>query len=60
MEPLAMGKIIFSGFFNNASSEDQDTCVLEYYSHVLELITDCCVHRLVTVAHAITCSILNS
>jgi hypothetical protein len=24
MEPLAMGKIIFSAFFNIASSEDQD------------------------------------
>ena len=45
MEPLAMGKIIFSAFFNIASSEYQNTCLLEYCSHVLELSTDCCVQR---------------
>ena len=45
MEPLAMGKIIFSAFFNIVSSEDQNACLLEYCLHVLQLITDCCVHR---------------
>jgi len=45
MEQPAMGKIVFSVFFNTVSSEDQDMCLLEYYGHVLKLITDCCVHR---------------
>ena len=45
MEQPGMGKIVFSAFFNNVSSEDQDTCLLEYYGHVLKLIIDCCVHR---------------
>jgi hypothetical protein len=40
-----MQKIIFSAFFNIASSEDQDTCLLEYCLHVLQLSTDWCVHR---------------
>jgi hypothetical protein len=45
MEPLAMGKIFFSAFFIIASSDDQDAYSLEYCSDVLELITDCSVHR---------------